>query len=807
MTSLVLDVRAFISQVSAYNFGKTITHRLQGLLSLHDHVEQEDRDELKAIKDLYATFGSKISPLPHSAKLSELSTTINDDIAHARAMIATAAPPAAAFTTWDRSLDRPSTSRMAPLNVDLPKFTGDPLGWANFESLFNSALRTRAETFGEADKRSVLSTAILHPEGQRILQDDPTAPVEEVIAQLCQYFGRAEVVVPRLLTRILDLPTITESFDSLQDSIHRIVRGHKALTAHIGNSLSEFLTNHIKAKLDPQMSRDWQQFIAKIKRPDLDNWLEFANGKICHMAPSDSPSFVTSSKSSSSSATSAQPPRPSSSLSPSPSQPSAYRPPRPRPNLKCIACSETHQLNRCATFVAFDVEKRNKLVRERRLCLNCFSDRYGCRTCPSKFSCRHCGLKHHSLLHRDREQQSSATTPAIPTTTNAAAIVDIPSTPPSPSLPPMDTAFPNTVTVSLENDHRTAKARAMFDSGAGASLMTENLANTLGLKRFPQPMSISCTSGHINSKFYVVTPLLSHCKSYKTKPINFIVVPDLITTTIPPNRDDILNSPYLKDAQLAEPDLGGAIDVFIGVSDIDDCVTGGPHKVDGLRLFQTHFGLSVSGPCSTPSAVGANAASVQSALPDDLNSNQAKLWELDQVPDAPSCSADDARAVQHFHDTVQLVNGRFSVSLPHVLNRDTRRQAYKRLLSNERSLSAKDKLDAFNTVLREYIDLGHAHLIPPDQLHCTPCFYLPVHGVFKDLSSTTKCRAVFDASAVTSSGASLNDTLLTGPNLYPPLTDVLIKFRLHRIGLSADISKMFREIALNLKTATYIDFS
>ena len=48
----------------------------------------------------------------------------------------------------------------------------------------------------------------------------------------------------------------------------------------------------------------------------------------------------------------------------------------------------------------------------------------------------------------------------------------------------MDTAFPHTVTVSLENDHRTAKARAMFNSGAGATLMTENLATTLGLKTF-----------------------------------------------------------------------------------------------------------------------------------------------------------------------------------------------------------------------------------------------------------------------------------------------------------------------------------
>ncbi len=82
-------------------------------------------------------------------------------------------------------------------------------------------------------------------------------------------------------------------------------------------------------------------------------------------------------------------------------------------------------------------------------------------------------------------------------------------------------------------------------------------------------------------------------------------------------------------------------------------------------------------------------------------------------------------------------------------------------------------------------------MIPQNELRNQPHFYLPVHGVFKDSSSTTKCRAVFDASAVTTSGASLNDTLLTGPNLYPPLTDVLIKFRCHCK------SKMFREILLN----------
>ena len=72
-----------------------------------------------------------------------------------------------------------------------------------------------------------------------------------------------------------------------------------------------------------------------------------------------------------------------------------------------------------------------------------------------------------------------------------------------------------------------------------------------------------------------------------------------------------------------------------------------------------------------------------------------------------------------------------------------------------------------------------------------------MHGVVKEASTTTKLRFVFDASARTTSGASLNDTLLSGPCVYPCLTSVLNRFRVHLVGLSADISKMFREVVLN----------
>ena len=111
--------------------------------------------------------------------------------------------------------------------------------------------------------------------------------------------------------------------------------------------------------------------------------------------------------------------------------------------------------------------------------------------------------------------------------------------------------------------------------------------------------------------------------------------------------------------------------------------------------------------------------------------------------------------------------------------------------------SSESESYKFNSALQEYLELEHAELIPSTEISVSVAYYLPVHGVFKSSSTTTKVWPVFDASAKSSNGVSLNDILETDPNLYPLLTDVLIRFRVHRIGFSADISKMFREVLLH----------
>ena len=82
-----------------------------------------------------------------------------------------------------------------------------------------------------------------------------------------------------------------------------------------------------------------------------------------------------------------------------------------------------------------------------------------------------------------------------------------------------------------------------------------------------------------------------------------------------------------------------------------------------------------------------------------------------------------------------------------------------------------------------------------DSLH-EEVYYLPMHAMHKEDSTTNKLRIVFDASAKMTSGTSLNDHLLVGPTVHPPLVDILLWFRKFRVPLTTDVSHMYRAVKL-----------
>nr|XP_029714229.1 uncharacterized protein LOC115258287 [Aedes albopictus] len=82
-------------------------------------------------------------------------------------------------------------------------------------------------------------------------------------------------------------------------------------------------------------------------------------------------------------------------------------------------------------------------------------------------------------------------------------------------------------------------------------------------------------------------------------------------------------------------------------------------------------------------------------------------------------------------------------------------------------------------------------------------YYIPHHAVHKTSSSTTKTRVVFDVSAKTTSGLSLNDTLSVGPTVQNDLFSIILKFCTHQVVLTTDIPKMYRQVKLHMDDCKY----
>ena len=270
---------------------------------------------------------------------------------------------------------------------------------------------------------------------------------------------------------------------------------------------------------------------------------------------------------------------------------------------------------------------------------------------------------------------------------------------------------------------------------------------------------------------------------------------------IPPN----VKWEHLDGLKLSDPDFGtpGRIDVLLGVNSFVELIRNGRRKgAPGTPIaIDTHLGWVLAG--NVGSSIVANHVVVHHSLHELLR----QFWETEEEPAPESMLTVDERTVlDHFYSHhSHLPDGRFIVPLPRKPNAkligESRTQAVRRFISFERSLHAKDQFSDVNAVVEEYFEAGHAEEVPESDLHklVNEVFYLPVHCVRKESSTTTKIRAVFDASAKSTSGVSVNDILLVGPTVHSSLVDVLLRFRLHRVALTADVSRMYRAIALTEK--------
>lgn len=120
---------------------------------------------------------------------------------------------------------------------------------------------------------------------------------------------------------------------------------------------------------------------------------------------------------------------------------------------------------------------------------------------------------------------------------------------------------------------------------------------------------------------------------------------------------------------------------------------------------------------------------------------------------------------------------------------NNREHALKRFESLQRQFKRRPEMqEQFVAFMEKIIANGHAEIAPPLK-EDEECWFLPSFGVYHP-QKPNQIRVVFDSSAQYS-GVSLNDVILTGPDLNNSLLGVLLRFRKEGVAVLADIQQMF----------------
>ena len=694
----------------------------------------------------------------------------------------------------DTSTHTPDGKGVKLPKLDVPKFDGEILNWRSFWEQFNISVHERTN-LSDTEKLVYLQQSLKGGSAKNTIEGLSRSGdnYAEAIECLRSRYDRPRLIHKTHVRMILDTPHLREGTGKELRRLHDTVQQHlRALKAMDYEPPGPFITSVLELKLDQNTQFEWQKHSNESSTvPHYSELLEFIN-----LRAQASESLAVPAKGSAPFSSKKSPT--SRSVVSHAASASDSTPPC------CLCTDQKHPLYACPKFKLMSHEQRTETLKTNNLCLNCLRPGHFVKDCKSVNRCKTCQRSHHSLLHIDngtkpRSPSSSSSNSAVKTpliTSNAAAGLT-------------QNSLLMTCRVLVEApDSSLVSARALLDSASSVSFISERLASSLCLPRLNRNTRISGVAGLSHNSLQSLTNFtLSSPQTNAKFNVSAIIVPrvtcDLPIQPVTPKS----TWDHLDNLSLADPDFGrpGKIDLLLGV----DIFTGA--LLHGRRVgvagspvaFETVFGWVLAGPTTSPTSEPVIAS--HHALAANTDDLLQRFWEVEQEAKPElNLSPEERAVVKHFEDNHRRTpEGRFVVPLPKKPSSpplgESRSQAVRRFLTLERSLQSKGGFNALDQVIKEYFDLKHAEPVPDTDLDkpVEQVFYLPIHAVKKESSTTTKIRAVFDASAKSASSISLNDTLQVGPTVHSPLIDVLMRFRMHRIALIADVSKMYRAIELD----------
>ena len=133
--------------------------------------------------------------------------------------------------------------------------------------------------------------------------------------------------------------------------------------------------------------------------------------------------------------------------------------------------------------------------------------------------------------------------------------------------------------------------------------------------------------------------------------------------------------------------------------------------------------------------------------------------------------------------------------------------ALKRFHFLRRRLRADDKLyEPYKAKMKHYVDKGFARKLTNEEARISSpkTWYLPHHPVFNP-NKPGKLRVVKDAAA-NFQGKSLNEELITGPDLLNSLVGIILRFRIGKVAVIADLEEFFHHVGVTKSDADSLRF-
>lgn len=696
---------------------------------------------------------------------------------------------------------RQSANTIPLEKLSIPRFKGDPKEYTGFRNLFDTVVHDNLNL------RPVVKFSYL----KAYLEGEPLKLVTNLMLSDDNYnlalkildtrYSNRRIIVQSHLDQLWDMPkAVFGDAKSIRQLLNTITESIGALKNqnYMVDQWDPILLHLFQKKVDSQLRAQWELLVDTSDDPSVEDFMtfltKFGNAASAGQPGSGREKILNKPQSKMNAFHSTQ----SNQNFTTPSRKDCSENKR---QFTCQVCKAKpgHLLIACTVFKDKSPKERYQIIRDLKRCFLCFSE-HMVTQCKHNKLCSECGGRHHTLLHFNTSN-SDVEPPAVNALLSSAD-----------NHPYRPKVLLSTLSVLVQDlSGHFQEARALLDSGSQCSFMTENCRLRLGLPRQKCCVGVQAMAGMQVPSIKAHTEILLKPIRQDTPQLTVdVFVLPRITGLIPSERVKKTEWAHVKGLELADPRYNESlpIDILLG-ADVYPYVIGTQKREGTLQepvAFETVFGWALMGrsidqPTTTTTTLFSSMESVDMTL--------RRFWEIEELPTASIISPDEKKCEEIYHTTTtRQQDGRYIVNLPFTqdppLLGESKSLAMKRLIQLESRLSKSAELRKdYNDAMQNYLDAGHMVQVESNDIKYNLSYYIPHHAVIKPGSNTTRVRVVFDASAVTTNGKSLNDYLYAGPKLQQDLSGIIIRFRLHTIVFTADIKQMFRQIVVAPKYRPY----